>query len=244
MPDDRTPSTLDDDIAYFRAVAHWLLEAEKALFDIATSLCKTQADMDRLAAWAEQLCAADGEKDNPMKTSLFVLALVSIASAADYYVAASGNDANTGLSGHPWKTIGKVNATRFKPGDSIRFNGGDTFPGNLYFGPGTGGTASAPITLTSYGTGKATISAGNAGNGIKLYNTAGMDITNLIVVGAAGPGTKVQGVDAYNYSAGMLPRLHIDAVEVYGFRAYSTCQGCGGEGISIGGDGTNGFSAR
>ena len=41
------------------------------------------------------------------------------ARATTYYVAAAGNDANSGTdSGHPWQTIGKVNGAAFSAGDS------------------------------------------------------------------------------------------------------------------------------
>ena len=46
------------------------------------------------------------------------------AFAATYYVdATNGNDINNGLSeARPWKTIAKVNASSFNPGDQILFN--------------------------------------------------------------------------------------------------------------------------
>ncbi len=48
---------------------------------------------------------------------LFILTS-SIASSATYYAdATNGNDVNTGISeSTPWKTIAKVNASKFNPG--------------------------------------------------------------------------------------------------------------------------------
>jgi hypothetical protein len=52
--------------------------------------------------------------------------LTSPGGAATYYVdATNGRDTNTGLSEvAPWKTIAKVNASRFNPGDQIFVKGG------------------------------------------------------------------------------------------------------------------------
>jgi hypothetical protein len=53
--------------------------------------------------------------------------MCSIGWTATYYVdATNGNDANTGLSEvTPWKTIAKVNASRFYPGNRILIKRGE-----------------------------------------------------------------------------------------------------------------------
>jgi hypothetical protein len=50
--------------------------------------------------------------------------IISDSLAATYYVdATNGNDVNNGLSPEaPWKTIAKVNSSRFNPGDQILFS--------------------------------------------------------------------------------------------------------------------------
>ena len=57
--------------------------------------------------------------------TFFVLS--SPAFAATYYVdATNGNDANNVTSqSTPWKTIAKVNVSRFNPGDQIVFKRGE-----------------------------------------------------------------------------------------------------------------------
>jgi hypothetical protein len=69
---------------------------------------------------------------------------------------ADGSDTNTGLSstpgaGGPWKTIAKVNAASFSPGDSILFKKGETWREELDFA--SSGSAGNPITISSYGSG-------------------------------------------------------------------------------------------
>ena len=89
-----------------------------------------------------------------------------------YYVANSGNDANSGLTAaQPWKTIAKVNASTalYKPGTAILLHRGDVFrddylrlTNHVNAAPDTSltntpmaiaGTASQPIVIGAYGTG-------------------------------------------------------------------------------------------
>jgi uncharacterized repeat protein (TIGR02059 family) len=91
-----------------------------------------------------------------LKKVLIIIFLVlnTIASATDYYISSSGNDKNNGLfSSKPWKTIAKVNASSFSPGDTIFFNKGDTWREQLTVP--SSGKASAYIVFSSYGTGVA-----------------------------------------------------------------------------------------
>ena len=100
-----------------------------------------------------------------------------------YYVSATGSDTNPGRSPSlAWRSIGKVNSRAFSPGDKILFQAGAVFSGDLVFDSADGGTAAGPITVRSYGTGRATISAGN-GTAIMLYNTAAFEIRKLVMMG-------------------------------------------------------------
>ncbi|HYG74310.1 MAG TPA: chitobiase/beta-hexosaminidase C-terminal domain-containing protein, partial [Planctomycetota bacterium] len=145
-------------------------------------------------------------------------------SARDYYVSATGADTNPGTQAQPWKTIGKVNNTSFAAGDRIFFEGGQTFAGNLSFGSDDAGTAASPITVSSYGTGRATLNAGT-GKGISLYNTAGFSISNLIVVGGWNSSTQSgntgSGVELYMDLNGAvkLNYIRIDNLDVSGFKS-------------------------
>jgi hypothetical protein len=69
-----------------------------------------------------------------------------------YFVSNAGLDTNTGkLPTAAWKTIGKVNTSTFKAGDSILFRRGDTWREALVIG--WSGSSTAYITFGAYGQG-------------------------------------------------------------------------------------------
>lgn len=70
-----------------------------------------------------------------------------------YYVSNLGDDANSGIRpDQPWKTLAKVNAARFQPGDVVMFRRGDTFYGQIRpFGYRS--QNARPVVYTCYGVG-------------------------------------------------------------------------------------------
>lgn len=80
------------------------------------------------------------------------LALAASAAGATYHVSAtSGDDRNAGTSpAAPWRTLGRVNAADLQPGDTVRFQRGETWRGQLVPRSGAEG---APVTYADYGTG-------------------------------------------------------------------------------------------
>jgi hypothetical protein len=156
-----------------------------------------------------------------------------------YYVNPGGSDAADGLSPQTaWQSVAKVDATSFQAGDAVLFAGGSTFGGTLRFGADDAGTAAAPIMVGSYGDSglRATLSAGNAADGIAVSNTSGLLISGLNVVGAGQANSSYSGIRFDNSLAGnvRLPYVHIDSVDVSGFGKY---------GITVGGsNGKSGFS--
>lgn len=161
--------------------------------------------------------------------------------AADYYISASGNDANTGTHvSQAWRSIEKVRDFSinpgFKAGDRILFEGGRTFTTaqGLYINlHQTRGLPENPILISSYGTGTAVIKA-NGAHAIRLMapeGTAtglGFEIKRLKIEGNGvpmpGPSSAV-GILVWNYSNNPLNYLLIEDVEVSGFA---------GDGIAIG----------
>ena len=83
---------------------------------------------------------------------LFFLTTLAIYPQTTYYLSLSGNDSNSGKSSSsPWKTINKVNSTRFAAGDKILFKSGDSFTGQWTIT--NSGSSNGPIYIGSYGSG-------------------------------------------------------------------------------------------
>jgi len=151
-----------------------------------------------------------------------------------YYVSPTGSDNNAGTQAAPWQSLAKVDAFNFKGGDSILFQGGANFFGSsLYLDKNDTGSAAAPITIGSYGTGRATIGGTNAA-GIYCYDTAGVSINNINVYGTGATNTS-GGIFFYNDLPNnvKLAYIRINNVEASNYEY----------GISIGGGlGSSGFS--
>jgi hypothetical protein len=147
------------------------------------------------------------------------------ASATDYYV-------TTQYGFEVW-----LESLNLEPGDRVFLHGGTTFYGTLkleWWDSGTDaeGNLIAPVIISSYGGGRATIAAGD-GPAISAYNNGGIEISDLNLVGSgvAPDGTTTStasGISFYNDSPGDLKYRHlrIRDVEVSGF---------GERGVTIGG---------
>lgn len=164
------------------------------------------------------------------------LTFPSTAEAATaYYLSPSGRDTASGTSPtSAWKTLTRASTHNYEPGDSVLLEGGATFSGELWFDPGEGGTASAPIGIGSYGGGRATINGGG-GTAINIYDAGGFEISNLSLVGSGSGSSTGNGVQLFNDLAGnvKLDYIRIDDIEAAGFK----------NGVSIGGfNGSSGFT--
>lgn len=137
-----------------------------------------------------------------------------------YFISDNGDDSNTGLSPEdPWKTIDKVNSLNLQSGDIVLFEGSYDYPGNLYFDANDGNNSANAVKISSYGTGRATIKAGN-GYGIFAYNTSGFVIDNIIVAGSGMDSNTDSGIYFLNDLPGniKLDLIEITNCEVYGFK--------------------------
>jgi hypothetical protein len=160
------------------------------------------------------------------RSSLRLIALLSLAlpprvvSATDYYVSPTGDDRNVGTSAAaPWRTFTNVNARSFAAGDRVLLQGGQTFAGGLTFDAMDRGTAAAPVTVTTYGAGRATLRP-PTGDGIYAHNVAGLALSNLVIVGTGAATSARSGVNFYADLPGAtrLPYVRVDNVEASGFR--------------------------
>lgn len=137
-----------------------------------------------------------------------------------FYVSPDGDDDHDGLSeATAWRTLGKADQVPFRPGDRLRLKGGARFSGGLTIGAGDAGSAPKPVVIDSYGTGRATI-ASRGSAGIAVYNTAGVEIRNLAIVGNAKAQGSADGISFFNDLPGgkRLNHVRITGVDVSRFQ--------------------------
>jgi hypothetical protein len=147
--------------------------------------------------------------------------------ASDYYVSATGEDKRDGTSPErAWLTIARANRQSLRPGDRLLFQGGDAFEGNLVVTADGIPSAASPITVGSFGRGKATIRAGD-GTGIASENSGGLVIRDLIVEGKERRTNRNSGVSVLNTLSGAkrLEFIRIENVEARGFGKYGIAVG-------------------
>ncbi|MGA2925834.1 MAG: right-handed parallel beta-helix repeat-containing protein [Solirubrobacteraceae bacterium] len=101
-----------------------------------------------------------------------------------YYVSPTGSDSNAGTSPcAAWQSMNKVDAARLQPGDTVAFEGGQTFMQPLAPWNGTRGGPGQPIVYTSYGAGQA-----NLTGGVYLKSNSNLTFTDLAITSATSPG--------------------------------------------------------
>ncbi len=128
------------------------------------------------------------------------LAFVSVGKAATYYVdAVHGNDQAVGTSVNlPWRSLQRASRAALEPGDQIALVGGQTHEGQLRLS-GLKGTASAPITISSYGTTAesanppATIDGRGTPAALHLIDCSHVTVANLTVTADGGGGVVLSG---------------------------------------------------
>src|SRR6266540_5366368 len=136
------------------------------------------------------------------------------ARAANYYL----GSAASAQGGIVIADIAALNAIVLQPGDRVAFQGGESFAGTIALNPEDSGTTAQPVVFTSYGSGRATITAGS-GQGFKIYNAAGFSVSNLDLVGSGASLNRCSGIDAGVYlpDSTKLDYLHFDQMKISGF---------------------------
>ncbi|MFC7041221.1 right-handed parallel beta-helix repeat-containing protein, partial [Nonomuraea rubra] len=101
-----------------------------------------------------------------------------------YYVdAAAGDDSASGQDeAHAWRSLAKVSATTFQPGDRILLRAGQRWSGEQLWPKGSG-ESGAPITIDRYGEGARPRidAAGQAADAVRLFNQEFWTLKNLEV---------------------------------------------------------------
>jgi hypothetical protein len=168
--------------------------------------------------------ATDGGADVP-----FPNAPTGAGTGTTYYVSPSGDDTHDGKSpATAWKTVDKVNASSFGGGDSVLFEGGQSFTGCVKLGANVASTATKAFTLGAYGTGKFTLTANCSGSlaaAITVSGVSGVYVQDATIVGNAG-GAEF-GVWLTNQTQTMVDGLVVRRCDISGF--YTTENNFGGE---------------
>ena len=158
-------------------------------------------------------------------TVLGMLALVVVGSmavrASTYYVdSASGNDANTGTATNAaWRTLAKVNATTFAPGDRILFQAGGSWTGTLW--PKGSGTTNNVIRIGSYGgSARPLINGGGATDAVFLMNQEFWEINDLEVINDAASDGERRGIHitGSNYVNTVIDHIYIRNCYIHNIR--------------------------
>ncbi len=144
--------------------------------------------------------------------------------AQDYFVSANGDDNDIGTAPlHAWQTLAKVNSLELQPGDTVSLHGGEVFAGSgLAFDAHDAGSASRPVIIHAYGSGRAEIRPSDGRHGITIVNTAGLVISDLLITGpglAQSDRTSCAGIQAYcdRTDGHKLRGLSIHDVEIQSF---------------------------
>jgi hypothetical protein len=125
-----------------------------------------------------------------------------------------------------------VNSLLLARGGSVLFNGGDTFVGNLVPNIDGNGLQSSPLTIGSYGTGKATLVAGAGGETgvINIEQMSGVVIQDLIIRGGDLAHMPRAGIRIGNNSATRRGGITIQRCDIGNITYFEATAPAGGQG--------------
>lgn len=138
------------------------------------------------------------------------------APATTYYVnSASGDDGNSGTSpAKPWKTLGKINATVFAPGDTILLKSGSTWTGQLW--PKGSGTARHPIHVGKYGgEAKPVINGAGVQDALLLKNQEYWEVQDLELTNTGSGISARRGVYVVAENCGELHHIYLRSLTIH-----------------------------
>jgi len=149
---------------------------------------------------------------------IWLICFLQSVSAVTYYIdAMNGSDRYLGVNpARPWKSLEKVNATTFTPGDRILFVAGRRWVGKLH--PKGSGAEGNPIVISQYGDGVRPVidGAGSLGDGVVyLYNQQYWEITNLEITNDAPNGVDRRGVMIGAANCGILHHIHLKNLYIH-----------------------------
>jgi hypothetical protein len=147
-----------------------------------------------------------------------------------YYVnSGTGSDSNSGTAeASAWKSLAKVDAVTFSPGDRILFKSGDVFTGQLW--PKGSGTAGHPIVIDKYGgEKKPTINgADEAEDALLLKNQEYWEINNLEITNTGNGTGPRRGVNVIAENSGDLHHIYIRNLDIHDINGIDSDKANGG----------------
>ena len=145
-----------------------------------------------------------------------LVALQAVQPKAYYVDSVNGADSNPGTSeSGAWKTLTKVNAVVFNPGDRILFKSGSSWTGQLW--PKGSGTAAAPIVIDKFG-GEANPhinGAGLAEDTLLLKNQQYWEVQNLEITNRGNSPAKRRGVHVVADNFGEMHHIYLRSLTVH-----------------------------
>ncbi|HXM97365.1 MAG TPA: right-handed parallel beta-helix repeat-containing protein [Candidatus Dormibacteraeota bacterium] len=156
--------------------------------------------------------------------------LVAARTSMIFYVdSRDGDDANAGSSSEAsWKTLGKVNATTFQPGDRILLKSSSVWSGQLW--PKGSGVEGKPITVGMYGGGvKPVINGGGLfEDAVLLNNQEYWEIENLEVTNTGTTPAVRRGVHIALENYGEAHHIYIRSMTIHDVNGVDSVKPNGG----------------
>jgi hypothetical protein len=154
----------------------------------------------------------------------------SSSAGTSYYVdSISGSDDNAGSSPDAaWKTLDKVNAKQFGPGDAILFRSGRKWTGQLR--PSGSGTEKQPITIDKYaGEDKPVIDGdGRVGATVLLRNQEYWEVNNLEITNSGRKPRVRRGVHVDSDNYGEMHHIYLRSLRIHEVNGSDTTKVNGG----------------
>ncbi len=156
--------------------------------------------------------------------SILVIAALTLVVVActeqprTYYLSsANGDDRNNGLSERsPWKSLNKVNAFVFGPGDRLFIQAGTAYQGRL--SPKGSGSMEAPVLVDMYDTGEKPVIAaeGKFSEALLLENQEYWELNNLQLTNQGPTREELRyGVRLRSWNFGTMHHIHLRNLHVH-----------------------------
>ncbi|MGH3863233.1 RICIN domain-containing protein [Actinokineospora sp.] len=164
---------------------------------------------------------------------------VAEPTATTYHLdCAAGSDAAAGTGETTaWRTLAKVSATTFGPGDRILIKRGTTCAGSL--APQGSGAAGSPITVDAYGSGaKPLIAGGGVPKAVRLVNQQHWEIRNLEITNTGATVAMRRGVSVELTDFGAASHIVLENLDIHHVNGEDKKDlgGSGGIYLAIGGN--------